>query len=500
MIKENWKLIALTVLTFLQLSRNLSTLNDELNPSLKLLSIGGISLLVLSLLSSLFQLVTTMSAKFQLSRENFKIGACVWLFINVCAALWSFIHSIFLTMLSLSSPTAAGEILLEEKSVETKAGGEEEITAIEEAVTLETEEGTSRAPFLISWILTFAFATLTVLIAMELIKKTREVDQIYKETNARESPAQNQPVGEGKKGISSESAAANDVGYWSDSAPGTSSNTSISEKVTNSPNQFDQSDANSTRQYTEIEEDSFRIQMDARGAKEDLMNRCCIMPGQSQDINNNNNAKYPMPNRVEELKGRNKRQGRLPGHVPEKYEESQQYDWRKSLPRNPTDKRVGGEESGRAPYPDQSKAQKLNPGQQLTTFVNSETLSSNALQSQLDKIKRLEEKLNKALSVPQKVICDSSATISSGSIASEAVDPSNTPSERPDSSNARIYMENHDLKFPTGQLSSASFASSRRSTLNHKKTVRWRNFKEEFEFYGDITVQKRNRPEDKEDA
>ena len=86
-------------------------------------------------------------------------------------------------MLSLSSPTAAGEILLEEKSVETKAGGEEEITAIEEAVTLETEEGTSRAPFLISWILTFAFAALTVLIAMELIKKTREVDQIYKETN-----------------------------------------------------------------------------------------------------------------------------------------------------------------------------------------------------------------------------------------------------------------------------------------------------------------------------
>ena len=30
--------------------------------------------------------------------------------------------------------------------------------------------------------------------------------------------------------------------------------------------------------------------------------------------------------------------------------------------------------------------------------------------------------------------------------------------------------------------------------------MRWRNFKEEFEFYGDITVQKRNRPEDKEDA
>lgn len=57
--------------------------------------------------------------------------------------------------------------------------------------------------------------------------------------------------------------------------------------------------------------------MDARGAKEDLMNRCCIMPSQSQDINNNN--KYPMPNRVEELKGR-KRQGRLPGHVAEKYE------------------------------------------------------------------------------------------------------------------------------------------------------------------------------------
>ncbi|CBY15731.1 unnamed protein product [Oikopleura dioica] len=110
------------------------------------------------------------------------------------------------------------------------------------------------------------------------------------------------------------------------------------------------------------------------------------------------------------------------------------------------------------------------------------------------------EKLNKALTQPPKTACDSSATISSGSIASEAVDPSNTPSERTDS-NARIYMENHSLKHPA-QLSSASFSSSRRSTLNknHKKTVRWRNFKEEFEFYGDITVQKRNRPEDKEDA
>ena len=44
-----------------------------------------------------------------------------------------------------------------------------------------------------------------------------------------------------------------------------------------------------------IEEDSFRIQMDARGAKEDLMNRCCIMP---------NEAKFPLPSRVEQLKAK----------------------------------------------------------------------------------------------------------------------------------------------------------------------------------------------------
>jgi len=229
--------------------------------------------------------------------------------------------------------------------------------------------------------------------------------------------------------------------------------------------------------------------MDARGAKEDLMNRCCIMP---------NEAKYPLPSRVEQLKG--KKKGANSCHVGQKYEESQQYDWRKSLPRNATDKRVENESSGNVagPCADQTKSQKLN--RQQSSFAESETLSASALQSQLDKIKRLEEKLNKALTQPQKTACDSSATISSGSIASEAVDPSNTPSERTDS-NARIYMENHSLKHPA-QLSSASFSSSRRSTLNknHKKTVRWRNFKEEFEFYGDITVQKRNRPEDKEDA
>jgi hypothetical protein len=54
-----------------------------------------------------------------------------------------------------------------------------------------------------------------------------------------------------------------------------------------------------TRKHLEIlspiEEDSFRIQMDARGAKEDLMNRCCIMP---------NEDKYPLPSRVEQLKGK----------------------------------------------------------------------------------------------------------------------------------------------------------------------------------------------------
>ena len=37
--------------------------------------------------------------------------------------------------------------------------------------------------------------------------------------------------------------------------------------------------------------------MDARGAKEDLMNRCCIMP---------NEAKYPLPSRVEQLKAKKK--------------------------------------------------------------------------------------------------------------------------------------------------------------------------------------------------
>ena len=73
------------------------------------------------------------------------------------------------------------------------------------------------------------------------------------------------------------------------------------------------------------------------------------------------------------------------------YSESQQYDWRKSLPRNATDKRVDGESSGNVtgPYGDQTKSQKLN-GTQLASFAESETLSASALQAQLDKIKRLE--------------------------------------------------------------------------------------------------------------
>lgn len=484
-MKKHWKIIAFTFLTFLQLAQNLSSLNDELNPSLKLLSIGGIGLLVLSLLNSLFQLITSVSAKFQLSRENFKIGACVWLFVNVCAALLSFIHSSFLTMLALRSETTTAEILLEAKRVGTETGREEEITAIEEAEILAPEDDAPAASFVISWLFTLAFVALVGLIARELVKKAKQEDEIYKENNAQktETPELENPVPEKK--ISSDS---NDIGYWSDSTPGISSNTSIAEKVAAaSSNQFDQSDnAASTRQYTEIEEDSFRIQMDARGAKEDLMNRCCIMP---------NEAKFPLPSRVEQLKAK-KRNSSQAG---QKYEESQQYDWRKSLPRNATDKRADGETSGNVTgsFGDQTSSQKLN-GQ--SSFVESETLSATALQLQLDKIKRLEEKLNKALTLPQKSACDSSATISSGSIASEAVDPSNPPSERTDS-NARIYMENHSLRHPAQQISSSASFSSR-STLNkqHKKTVRWRNFKEEFEFYGDITVQKRNRPEDKEDA
>jgi len=64
-----------------------------------------------------------------------------------------------------------------------------------------------------------------------------------------------------------------------------------------------------------IEEDSFRIQMDARGAKEDLMNRCCIMP---------NEAKYPLPSRVEQLKG--KKKGANSCHVGQKYEGMKKYE------------------------------------------------------------------------------------------------------------------------------------------------------------------------------
>ena len=86
-------------------------------------------------------------------------------------------------MLALRSETTTAKILLEANRVETETGRKEEINAIEEGEILAPEEAAPAAPFLISWLFTFAFLALVVLIALELIKKTKEEDQIYKENN-----------------------------------------------------------------------------------------------------------------------------------------------------------------------------------------------------------------------------------------------------------------------------------------------------------------------------
>ena len=86
-------------------------------------------------------------------------------------------------MLALRSETTTAEILLEAKRVETETGREEEITAFEEAEILAPEDDAPAAPFLISWLFTLAFVALVWLIALELMKKAKQEDEIYAENN-----------------------------------------------------------------------------------------------------------------------------------------------------------------------------------------------------------------------------------------------------------------------------------------------------------------------------